>query len=378
VTHVSRLRGLAASVSLGLAATLLVTAPSAGPANASATARAEEPTAAPAARKHRGKVKWDSKAYVAGFGQVAAHGKLPFRGKRKVRLQVKLPGKWDTFGSAKTNKRGKFSISGRLDWYGEHKVRVFVAGRHRFKKTTKVQISASYAPRGNPADHVFTTGERGLRYSFDPCETIKYVVNADDVGPFGITLAQIGMAQLSYATGIKVKFIGTSHQIPFQTEETKLPANQDLLIAWADEAELPAFVTTPAIGFGGPSWVRPARDGRGRPILMTTQAAVVLDTNAYFSGVYTQGYYGTKPAWGEVILHELGHASGLAHVGATDEIMYPGAGNGPYPDGTFQGLYDAGDLAGLATNGLQQGCFHKVRNFREGAERTVAAPAPQP
>ena len=45
--------------------------------------------------------------------------------------------------------------------------------------------------------------------------------------------------------------------------------------------------------------------------------------------------------------------------------MYWQAGNGLYPDGNFRGLYGAGDLAGLATNGLGQGCFRKVRSFRE-------------
>ena len=36
-----------------------------------------------------------------------------------------------------------------------------------------------------------------------------------------------------------MKYVGTSHQIPFQTDRTRLPANQTLLIAWADESELP-------------------------------------------------------------------------------------------------------------------------------------------
>jgi hypothetical protein len=32
----------------------------------------------------------------------------------------------------------------------------------------------------------------------------------------------------------------------------------------------------------------------------------------------------------------------------------------------FAGLYDAGDLTGLATNGLGQGCFHPVRSHQVG------------
>ena len=153
--------------------------------------------------------------------RVAAHGRVP-GGKTKVKLQVKLPGGWHTFASTKSSKKGKFAISGTLDWYGTHKVRVSTAGRHRFNRSNTANVFMTYAPRGNPADHVFLN-HQGVRYSFDPCKTVRYVVNADDVGPNGILLAQLAMAQISAATGIPVKFVGTSHQIPFQTEHTRLP-----------------------------------------------------------------------------------------------------------------------------------------------------------
>ena len=330
-------------------------------------------------RGHQGKVVWDSTTFYPG-GAVAAHGRVP-GGKKLVKLQVKLPGGWRTFAKTRSSRKGKFAIGGTLDWYGRHKVRVSTTGRQAFNRSTKVTVLTPYVPRGNPADRAFTVGaqrpDKGLRYSFNPCKTVKYVVNADDVGPGGIYLAQLGMAQLSWATGIKVKYVGTSHQIPFQADETRLPAGQDLLIAWADEAELPAFVTTPAVGFGGPVTVKRARDGAGRRILMSTQSAVALDTNAYLSGIYTQGYFGPNPPWGKVILHEIGHAFGLAHVTPADEMMHPGSVL-PYPDGSYAALYGAGDLAGLATNGLGQGCFRKDNRSREEAPARIRAPQPLP
>ena len=74
------------------------------------------------------------------------------------------------------------------------------------------------------------------------------------------------------------------------------------------------------------------------------------------------------------MLHELGHAFGLDHSNGADEIMYWQAGNGVYPDGYFRGLYAAGDLAGLATDGLGQGCFQRVHRFRDrGAHPAPAA-----
>ena len=77
----------------------------------------------------KGKVVWDSTTFYAGSGAVAAHGRVP-GGKKKVKLQVKLPGSWHTFASTKSNKKGKFAIAGALNWYGTHKVRVSTSGRH--------------------------------------------------------------------------------------------------------------------------------------------------------------------------------------------------------------------------------------------------------
>ena len=136
---------------------------------------------------------WDSTTFYAGSGAVAAHGRVP-GGKKKVKLQVKLPGGWHTFGTTRSSRKGTFVISGALDWYGSHKVRVSTTGRQRFNRSTNANVLTTYAPRGNPADHAFL-GRGARRYSFDPCKTVKYVVNADDVGPGGIYLAQQGMAQ---------------------------------------------------------------------------------------------------------------------------------------------------------------------------------------
>ena len=119
-------------------------------------------------------------------------------------------------------------------------------------------------------------------------------MNADDVGPNGILFAQLAMAQASAATGIPVRYVGTSHQIPFQTQNTKLPGNQDLLVAFADEAEMPEFVTKSALGFGGPVQLHAARDGRNRPVWESRQSAVVFDTNKWFSDDLERSFLGTS------------------------------------------------------------------------------------
>ena len=55
-------------------------------------------------------------AALLAAGAVAAHGRVP-GGKKKVKLQVKLPGGWHTFASTKSSKQGKFAIAGTLNFY---------------------------------------------------------------------------------------------------------------------------------------------------------------------------------------------------------------------------------------------------------------------
>jgi hypothetical protein len=379
VTFHRSVRLVAAFIALGLTAALLATAtpsPSAARGHGHGHHGHGHHGHGHHGHGHKGKVVWDSTTYYAGGGAVAAHGRVP-GGKTKVKLQVKLPGGWEAFAKTKSSRKGKFAISGVLNWYGAHKVRVSTSGRHHFNRSTTATVLTSYTPRGNPADSVLLNYQ-GVRYAFDPCKTVRYAVNVDDVGPGALQLIQIAMDQVSMATGIKVKYVGPSHQIPFQGETTKLPAGQDMLLAFADQAEIPEFVTVPAVGLGGSVQQHAARDGHNRPVWETTQAAAVFDTTRYFAGNYEWSFQGTRPLWSEIILHEIGHAFGLDHAPAADEIMYWQAGNGVYPDGYFRGLYDAGDLTGLATNGLGQGCFRKVRHFKEGVPARIPAPQPLP
>jgi hypothetical protein len=364
--------GLAAGLVLGLAAALLT----ADVAPASASFRGHH-DGHHHGHHHGPKVRavWGPTSYVAGSAPLSVQGRVA--GKRTVKLQVKLPGGWHTLVSSRSSRKGSFAISTPFDWYGTHRVRVTAPGRPALKRGRTVTVSPTYAARGNPADVRFLSYQ-GVRYSIDPCRTVRYTVNLDDVGPGALPLIQQALAQLSAATGIALQYAGTSHQIPFQGTETSLPAGQDLLIAFADEAEIPAFVTTPAIGFGGPVQLHAALDGTRHGVWEATQSAVVLDTDAWYSPTYDDSFDGTRPTWGETMLHELGHAFGLDHSPAPDEIMYSQAGDGVYPDGHFRGLYDAGDLAGLAADGLGQGCFHRVTRFREGAPSRIAAPRPQP
>ena len=151
---------------------------------------------------HKGKVVWDSKPSTPAPAPVAAHGRVP-GGKTKVKLQVKLPGGWQTFGKARSSRKGKFAISGGPELVRHAQVRVSTTGRHALQPQHQGHVLHDLRPARQPGRPRLLQRPGRTRYSFDPCKTVRYVVNADDVGPSGILLAQLGMAQVSLATGIR-------------------------------------------------------------------------------------------------------------------------------------------------------------------------------
>lgn len=305
-----------------------------------------------------GKVSWDVTSYVSGTNAIQAHGKVKGR-KKAVKLQVKIPRGWRTLDTDRTNRKGKFAVSDPLEWYGVHKVRVKARG---FSKKKKVSIDPGYVPLGVASNHTYLSG-RPYKFRFNPCQTLKYRVNAEDVGEAGIVLAQQAMALASRATGIKVKYVGTSTQIPYNAK-FHLPKGTDLVIAWATNAEVPDFVNRGADGFGGPNWTRWARDARGKRVAQTLEAGVTLQTEAW-SSYYSPAFESTYPNYpiGSLLLHEIGHALGLDHSQGGDQMMATEAWT-PHADGVYRAQYGAGDLAGLKQLGLEKGCLRPLRHAR--------------
>jgi hypothetical protein len=329
------------------------------------------PVADAAPQRGKASATWDSTSFVAGQGQVVVHGKVP-GGKRKIQLQVRTRSGWSTLTSKRSKRNGTYALSAPLDWYGTHKVRVQALGRPAFTKSTKVTVSTGYTPVGDPADYALLGPSIAKTWRFDPCSTVTYKVNADDVGPGGVTLVQQAMAQVSAASGIKVRYTGTTSFVP-QSGKNRNPGGTDLVIGWANDAEVPGFAKLGADGLGGPTYGFPARDAKGRRVVRTTDAGVVLMTEAY-QQYYTPSFESATPTpIGNLILHEVGHAFGLNHSVGTDEMMY-GAAWTPDADGVFRSRYAAGDLTGWTKVGLEQGCLRPLRN---GRAAPVVGPAPQ-
>jgi hypothetical protein len=147
------------------------------------------------------------------------------------------------------------------------------------------------------------------------------------------------VAEVSRATGLR--FIGdgsTSEQVvqdrrPYQPDrygERWAP----VLIAWVTEEEDPDFGVDVA-GTAGPQ-----RVGRPDGAFTYVTGEVHLDPQALGAMARTAG----EPLARAVILHELGHLVGLAHVKDPTQIMFPRAQQGVV-------AFGAGDLRGLAALG---------------------------
>lgn len=194
----------------------------------------------------------------------------------------------------------------------------------------------------------------GAPYRWDPCEPIHYQVNLTD-GPEG-ALADVREAvqRVSDATGIAFVYDGTTTR----TVDDQLAAwFQDtpgesrwlpLLIAWIPENHFYFLAEThKAVAFGMPLL------GQGDVAHEYVSGVVAVDAGEPLPAGFDQRF-----SRGVVLMHELSHVMGLAHVGSGGELMWSpdvkGATRNPNP---FQTSWGPGDLEGLDLLGRDAGCL---------------------
>jgi hypothetical protein len=179
----------------------------------------------------------------------------------------------------------------------------------------------------------------GSPVTFSPCRPIHYVVRPDHAPRNGNRMISDAVAEVSRATGLRFVADGTTTE---QVVQDRRPYQPDrygdrwapVLIAWVTDEEDPDFGVDIA-GTAGPQ-----RVGRPDGSFTYVTGEVHLDPQDLDAMARTSG----EPLARAVIMHELGHLVGLAHVKDPTQIMFPRAQHGVV-------AFGIGDLRGLAALG---------------------------
>lgn len=182
-------------------------------------------------------------------------------------------------------------------------------------------------------------GDPATPVAYDPCEPVKVRVNPAGGPADAVALVRRALAEVSAATGLELRYDGLTDERPawkstYVPSVLGRPRARPVLVSWAGQTEVPELAGDVA-GIGGSVPVREA-DG----VVRYVTGGVTLDTDS-FSRLAAR--VDGAPLMRAIVLHELGHVVGLAHVSDPRELM--NAGN--------VGLLDfgTGDRIGLARLG---------------------------
>jgi hypothetical protein len=175
--------------------------------------------------------------------------------------------------------------------------------------------------------------------TWSPCRPIHWVVRPTNAPPGGQAMLDKAFARVAAATGLTFVADGTTDEGWAEDREAFQPERYGdrwapVLVVWASSSEVPDFGVDVA-GEAGPYRIRTQS---GDTVFVS--GAVALSA-AEFRRASTPKQKATAEA---IVLHELGHLVGLAHVDDKKQVMFPRAQSGVTD-------YGPGDLTGLGALG---------------------------
>lgn len=209
---------------------------------------------------------------------------------------------------------------------------------------------------GHSSDRDFRFLEKlpgGQPYHWDPCQPIHWVVHLAEAPPNAVPVVQEAVRRVSEATGIRFVYDGTTDLSidDYETQGFELPINvigwRPVLIDWMPHDEYTARTEHD----GSFAFAYPV-DGRAQEVYTYRSGVVAIDAG---SPIPTD--FSTRESLGPVVMHELGHVMGLAHVPEGNELMWspqvPGASQ--FPD-ELETTFGPGDREGLRELGSGAPC----------------------
>lgn len=191
-----------------------------------------------------------------------------------------------------------------------------------------------------PGSHAFLREQDGAPVTYTSCRPIDVAVYPAGGPSDAEALVREAVATVRSATGLDLVVIGAFGGAAPNWDFGAAPVGRDdpISISWQDGDAI-AELTDHVAGLGG-SRVLTNPDGSERLV-----AGTIALSRDYYTLLEEQGRDAEARA---VLLHELGHVLGLAHVEDPGELMYS--------DNIGRTAYGPGDLAGLRVLGKGR-CF---------------------
>lgn len=158
------------------------------------------------------------------------------------------------------------------------------------------------------------------------------------------------VARISTYTGIRFSYKGSTTEVPQTGSMPRQTA--ELVIAYTTPSRTNFSLAGSVMGEGGYQayWTSRTLNGRTTYAAAAVRGFVVVDTPQMLA--QTRGGFGAGARRTNLMLHELGHVFGLAHVSTTTQQMYPVLSSAS-PNGMA-----SGDRLGLSKVGRAAGCIN--------------------
>lgn len=195
---------------------------------------------------------------------------------------------------------------------------------------------------------------------WNPCEPVHYVINPASAPTSGVADVREAFARISAATGITYVDDGLTDEEGSRRRARYQPERYGerwapILVYWRSGQQETEDIEIVGGGF-------PTRVGDvyvTGVLFLNAEAVTDFTTRTPLQGGFGPDPEGLGPigpagvTWGRVILHELGHLMGMAHVRDPAQLMYPETTDHT----TRPTMFAAGDLAGLQQVGAAAGCL---------------------